>query len=125
MSPALAGRFFTTSITWEAPYNRLQHTHKNELPVCLTTWINLTDILKKKPGTVECVLYGSIYVKSKKDNANLASEVGCRGQWQGRYKRTFRSNTKDLYFAAVTQVYIQLSNQNEMSENKVEGLKLQ
>ena len=79
----------------------------------------------KEEGTVECVLYGSIYVKSKKDNTNLASEVGCRGQWQGSYKRTFRSNTKDLYFAAVTQVYIQLSNQNEMSKNKVEGLKLQ
>ena len=71
------------------------------------------------------MLYGSIYVKSKKDNTNLASKVGCTGQWQGGYKRTFRSNGKDLYFAVVTQVYIQLSNQNEMSENKVEGLKLQ
>ena len=60
ISPALAGRFFTTSATWEAPYNRIQHSHKNKLPVRLTTWIYLTDILFKeeaKPSRVRAMWF--------------------------------------------------------------------
>lgn len=35
---------------------------KNTLPVCATTWVNLTNITEMKPDTEEHMLFDSIHI---------------------------------------------------------------